>query len=117
MDVVSGADGFFYPVWADNSPNGLTPVNAHWPECDMATAKVRFLDFLVPAAPQVGFVAVNQREAQRSRVTSLQVHFDAPLTFAGAVDGAFTLTRDDGAPLGGSFTATASVVYGGWQRP
>ena len=70
MDVVSGADGYFYPIWADNSPAGLTPLNRITPKCDMATAKVRFLDFLLPAAPEVGIVQVNDGTAQRSEVPS-----------------------------------------------
>jgi hypothetical protein len=44
-------------------------------------------------------------------VTDLTVTFDAPVTFAGAVANAFTLTRNsDGAVV--NFTATAGVVGG-----
>ncbi len=64
--------------------------------------------------PQVGDVAVNAGQpngAQRSRVTSLAVTFDAVVTFAGPVANAFALSRIGGGTVGG-FTATASVVNG-----
>src|SRR5439155_8610540 len=49
--------------------------------------------------------------AQRSRVTSLTVTFSTPVTFAGPVASALTLTRaSDGAAV--TFTAAAGVVNG-----
>lgn len=65
---------------------------------------------LTPAAAQVAGTRVNDGSAQRSRVTSLTVTFDATVTFAGQVANAFTLSRAGGG--GVSFTATANVVGG-----
>jgi hypothetical protein len=61
--------------------------------------------------PQVAGVLVNGGAAQRSRVDSLQVTFNAQVTFAGPVSAAFTLTRSGGGAVG-SFSATAAVVGG-----
>ena len=44
-------------------------------------------------APTVGGTQINDGSAQRSRVTSLTVSFSTQVTFAGAVQNAFTLTR------------------------
>lgn len=61
-------------------------------------------------APTVNGTQVNDGAAQRSRVTSLQVTFSTQVTFAGAVTGAFTLSRIGGGAV--SFNATASVAGG-----
>jgi hypothetical protein len=60
-------------------------------------------------------VVVNDGSAQRSLVTSLTVTFNTQVTFAGAVAGAFTLTRtSDGAGVSVAVTATATAsVVGG----
>jgi beta-propeller repeat-containing protein/dockerin type I repeat protein len=63
-----------------------------------------------PVAPRVVSTQVNDGSAQRSRVTSLQVTFSAQVTFAGAVQNAFTLTRTGGGSV--SFQASASVIGG-----
>jgi Dockerin type I domain len=62
------------------------------------------------APPQVQGTTVNDGSAQRSRVTSLTVRFNAQVTFAGSVAQAFTLARSGGGAV--AFTATASVVNG-----
>jgi FG-GAP-like repeat/Dockerin type I domain len=62
-------------------------------------------------APRINATQVNDGSAQRSRVTSLTVTFNAQVTFATTATAAFTLTRvSDGASV--SFTATAQVVGG-----
>ena len=61
-------------------------------------------------APTVAGTQVNDGSAQRSRVTSLTVSFSTQVTFAGAVQNAFTLTRTGGGSV--SFQATASVIGG-----
>jgi hypothetical protein len=62
------------------------------------------------APPRVQATVVNDGSAQRSRVTSLTVRFNAQVSFAGAVNAAFTLTRNGGGTV--ALTATASVVNG-----
>jgi hypothetical protein len=63
------------------------------------------------AAPRITGTQVNDGSAQRSRVTSLTVTFNAQVTFATTATAAFTLTRvSDGASV--SLNATASVVGG-----
>jgi len=62
------------------------------------------------APPRVQTTVVNDGSAQRSRVTSLTVRFNAQVSFAGAVNAAFTLTRNGGGTV--ALTATASVVNG-----
>jgi hypothetical protein len=72
--------------------------------------------FVIPAAatvsaPTITSTTVNGGAVQRSRVTSLQVTFSTQVTFAGATNSAFTLTRaSDGAAV--LFTATPTVVNG-----
>lgn len=44
-------------------------------------------------APRVGSVKINDGAVQRSNVTSVKVAFDQQVTFAGAVDAAFSLVR------------------------
>jgi hypothetical protein len=61
-------------------------------------------------APRVSAAQVNDGSAQRSRVTSLTVTFDAAVVFAGPVGDAFALTRAGGGAVG--FTATAALVGG-----
>ncbi len=66
------------------------------------------------AAPTVEAVVVNAGQTnanQRSKVTSITVRFNTVVTFAGAVDAAFGLSRIGGGAVGG-FTATANVVNG-----
>src|SRR4029079_965101 len=59
-------------------------------------------------APTITGTTVNAGAAQRSRVTSLQVTFSTQVTFAGATNAAFTLTRaSDGAVV--QFTATPNI--------
>jgi hypothetical protein len=53
---------------------------------------------------------VNDGSAQRSRVTSLTVTFSTTVTFAGAVQNAFTLTRISGGTV--AFAASASTIGG-----
>jgi Calx-beta domain/Dockerin type I domain len=53
---------------------------------------------------------VNDGSAQRSRVTSLTVTFSTTVSFAGAVENAFTLTRNGGSSV--TFTASASTIGG-----
>jgi uncharacterized delta-60 repeat protein len=53
---------------------------------------------------------VNDGSAQRSMVTSLTVTFSSPVSFAGPVASAFTLTRTGGGTV--IFTATASSLNG-----
>ena len=53
---------------------------------------------------------VNDGSAQRSRVTSVTVTFDAVVTFAGAVASAFTLNRTGGGAV--NFAASANIVSG-----
>jgi hypothetical protein len=53
---------------------------------------------------------VNDGTVQRSRVTSLTVTFSATVTFAGAVENAFTLTRNSGGSV--AFSASASTIGG-----
>jgi autotransporter-associated beta strand protein len=66
---------------------------------------------LTRVAPRVTSTQVNDGTAQRSRVTSLTVTFNAQVTFATTAGAAFTLTRvSDGAAV--SFTATAQVIGG-----
>jgi hypothetical protein len=67
-------------------------------------------EFVVVAPPRVTSVQVNDGSAQRSRVTSLTITFDAQVTFAGSVADAFSLTRNGGGAV--AFTATVSVVNG-----
>ncbi len=65
-------------------------------------------------APRVSGLQVNAGQTnltQRSRVTSLTVTFSTQVTFAGAVEAAFGLSRIGGGAVGG-FTATANVVSG-----
>jgi hypothetical protein len=72
--------------------------------------------FVIPPAattpaPTISGTSVNAGAAQRSRVTSLQVTFSTQVTFAGASNAAFTLTRaGDGATV--QFVATPTVVNG-----
>jgi hypothetical protein len=60
---------------------------------------------------RVQSTVVDDGSAQRSMVRSLTVTFSATVSFAGAVENAFTLTRaSDGAVVG--FTATAQIMGG-----
>jgi hypothetical protein len=60
---------------------------------------------------RVQSTVVDDGSAQRSMVRSLTVSFSATVSFAGAVENAFTLTRvSDGAAVG--FTATAQIIGG-----
>jgi hypothetical protein len=61
-------------------------------------------------APTVSATQINDGSAQRSRVTSLQVTFNTQVTFSGAVQNAFALTRTGGGSV--SFQASASVIGG-----
>jgi hypothetical protein len=65
---------------------------------------------LTPAVPRVLGTLINDGTAQRSRVTSLTVTFDMPVTFATTPTAAFTLSRIGGGSV--AFTATANVVNG-----
>jgi hypothetical protein len=63
------------------------------------------------ASPHILSTQINDGSAQRSRVTSLTITFDTPVTFAGAPGAAFTLTRNsDNAVIG--FTPHVSTVNG-----
>jgi hypothetical protein len=62
----------------------------------------------VSAPPKVLATKVNDGSAQRSRVTSLTLTFDSPMTFAGAVGDAFTLTHDSD----GAVVNITSATYG-----
>lgn len=63
------------------------------------------------ASPHILSTQVNDGTAQRSRVTSMTITFDTPVTFAGAPGAAFTLTRNsDNAVIG--FTPHVSTVNG-----
>jgi hypothetical protein len=68
-------------------------------------------EFITAVPPQIAAVQVNDGTAQRSRVTSLTVTFNAQVTFASTVASAFTLQRTGGGAV--NFSATASVVNGG----
>ncbi|MFO0808574.1 MAG: hypothetical protein U0746_08125 [Gemmataceae bacterium] len=67
----------------------------------------------LPPKVAVGGVVVNNGQAQRSRVTSLTLTFDQPVTFAQPtnVAAAFRLTRIGGGAVG-SFAASASTAGG-----
>lgn len=67
-------------------------------------------EFVVAAPPQVSQVRINDGSAQRSRVTSLTVTFNATVTFAGPVASAFTLLRTGGKAV--AFSASAAIVDG-----
>jgi hypothetical protein len=65
---------------------------------------------LTPATPRVLGTMINDGSAQRSRLTSLTVTFDMPVTFATTATAAFTLSRIGGGSI--AFSATANVVNG-----
>jgi autotransporter-associated beta strand protein len=70
-------------------------------------------DVVVTRLPslQVAGTQVNDGSAQRSRITSLKVTFNAQVTFASTPAAAFTLVRNsDNASV--AFTATAAVIGG-----
>lgn len=87
------------------SPNGLFLVG------DGAGPSQQAWIARLDAPPSVTATQVNDGSIQRSRVTSLSVTFDTPVSFAGTVAQAFTLTRvSDNAPV--SFAANATIIGG-----
>jgi hypothetical protein len=92
-------------------PEGATLTasgQAYWISYAGGTGNDVVLTRGVPSVPRVAAVQVGDGSAQRSRVASLRVAFNTPVTFAGAPAAAFALTRQsDGAAV--TFTATVGV--------
>jgi hypothetical protein len=100
--VINAGDPAFVPPPA-NDQRGPGYVRVFGGRIDIGAVEV--------ASPHILSTQVNDGSAQRSRVTSLTITFDTPVTFAGAPEAAFTLTRNsDNAVVG--FTPHVSTVNG-----
>ena len=112
-------DDPWYPTTDGQGPS-LVAVDPTGPTADLSTAAGWRASAVINGTPgtadpteipAVTSVQVNDGSAQRSRVTGLQVTFNAQVSFATTPAAAFTLVRNsDGAAV--SFTATAGVVGG-----